>query len=322
MRTYALTIALAAATLAVTAPAASAAAPGVSTGGAAVTPSTATFTGSVDPNGHAATYWFEYGTTAAFGARTASMTAGSGDGAVTAAGSAAGLAANTVYSYRLVARSSDGTTHGARRTVRTQRAPLGLSLNAAPNPVPFGSAATLAGILTGTGNGGRQVQILQNPFPYSAGFTPVAAPVVTNAAGGFALPIAPPAVTTQYQARLTTSPGTASAILTLPVAVRVTTHVRVGSRGPGGVRVVRFSGSILPARDGAQFAVQRRSGTRWVTVGGSITRHAGTTRSAYQLHVRVRHSGTYRVYVRIVDGNLVSGTGRDVPIRLRAASGA
>ncbi len=42
--------------------------------------------------------------------------------------------------------------------------------------MPFGSPATLAGILTGTGNGGRQVQILQNPFPYTAGFTPSARP--------------------------------------------------------------------------------------------------------------------------------------------------
>ncbi len=138
---------------------------------------------------------------------------------------------------------------------------------------------------------------------------------MTNAAGGFALPIAPPAVTTQYRARLATSPGTASAILTLPVAVRVTRTSRSATAADG-VRVVRFSGSILPARDGAQFAVQRRSGTRWVTVGA---RSPGTRarRVRYELHVRVRHSGTYRVYVRIVDGNLVSATGREVPIRLR-----
>jgi hypothetical protein len=31
----------------------------------------------------------------------------------------------------------------------------------------------------------------------------------------------------------------------------------------------------------------------------------------------VRHSGTYRVYVRITDGNLATATGREVTIRLR-----
>src|SRR3954469_14237151 len=142
MRTHALTFAAALAVVAVAAPAASAAAPAVSTGGAAVTPSTATFTGSVDPNGHPTTYWFEYGLTASYGSRTTSLGAGSGTSAVTAAGSAAGLPANTVISYRLVARNSDGTARGGRRTVRTQRAPPGPAPNARPNPGAAGSPAT------------------------------------------------------------------------------------------------------------------------------------------------------------------------------------
>jgi hypothetical protein len=320
MRTRVLSPAIAAIALAVAPAAASAAAPGVTTGGAAVTPSTATFTGRVAPNGRATTYWFEYGRTTALGSRTQPTGAGSGDGAVTAAGSAAGLAANTRYHYRLVARNADGTTRGARRTVRTRRAPLGLSLNAAPNPVPYGSPLTLAGILAGTGHAGRQVQILQNPFPYTGGFTPVGAPVVTNAAGGFAMALPPVTVTTQYRARLTSSPNVTSPVLTVPAAVRVSTITDVGRRRSDGVRPVRFHGSIRPARDGAQFAVQRRRGDRWVTVGGSITRHASPTRSSYGLTVRVRHSGTYRVFVRVVDGNLTSATGREVSIRLRPVS--
>ena len=52
-------------------------------------------------------------------------------------------------------------------------------------------------------------------------------------------------------------------------------------------------------------------------MGGSITRHASASASRYELRVRVRHSGTYRVYVRITDGNLASATGREVAIRLR-----
>jgi hypothetical protein len=316
-----LTLALVAAALACTAQAASAARPAVVTGGAAVSPSTATFTGTVDPQGLRTTYWFEYGTTSALGARSSSANAGAGGSAVTAAASVGNLTADTVYHYRLVARNRDGTTRGARRTVRTQRAPLGLSLSAAPNPVPFGTAVTLGGILTGSGNAGRQVQIFQNPFPYTAGFTPVGSPVVTNAQGGFALAIAPPALTTQFRARLTGDPDVASPILTLPVAVRVSTGVDIGRRRSDGVRLVRFAGRIRPARDGAQFAVQRlsRDGTRWVTVAGGITRSDSAEASRYARRVRVRHSGTYRVYVRIVDGNLTSATGREIAIRLRRA---
>jgi hypothetical protein len=315
-RRLSLPILLAAAALALHATAASAAAPAVTTGGAAVTPSTATFTGTVDPQGRATTYWFEYGPTSAFGARTANAAAGSGDSRVTAAGAAANLAANTVVHYRLVARNRDGTRRGARRTVRTQRAPLGLSLAAAPNPVPFGSAATLGGVLAGTGNAGRQVQLLQNPFPYTTGFTPIGAPVTTTPDGTFALPLGALPVTTQFRARLVGS-AVASEPLLVPVAVRVSTDAQVGRRQSDGIREVRFAGRIRPARDGAQFAIQRKRGDRWITVSGGITRHDEAGSSRYAKRVRVRHSGTYRVYVRIVDGNLVSGTGRDVSIRLR-----
>ena len=315
-----LTLAAATVALACTAPVASAARPAVVTGGAAVSPSTATFTGTVDPQGLRTTYWFEYGTTTAFGAQTPSANAGAGNSAVTAAGSVGNLAADTVYYYRLVARNRDGTTRGSRRSVRTQRAPLGLSLSAAPNPVPFGTAVTLGGILTGSGNAGRQVQIYQNPFPYTAGFTPVGSPVVTNAQGGFALAVAPPALTTQFRARLTGDPSVESAILTLPVAIRVSTGVDIGRRRSDGVRLVRFAGRIRPARDGAQFAIQRlsRSGTQWVTVAGGITHADSAEASRYSRRVRVRHSGTYRVYVRIVDGNLTSASGREVAIKLRS----
>jgi hypothetical protein len=309
-------LALATLLLACTAPVASAAAPNVVTGGAAVSPTTATFTGTVDAEGHPSTYWFEYGTTAAFGAQSPTSSAGSSGGPVTAAGSVAGLAADTVYHYRLVARNSDGTTRGARRTVRTQRAPLGLSLSAAPNPVPFGSPATIGGVLTGTGNAGRQIQILQNPFPYTAGFTPIGAPVPTTAGGTFALAIGPLPITTQFRARVLGSSVT-SAILNVPVAAKVGTVTDIGARRSDGVRLVRFAGSIQPARDGAQFAVQRRKGNGWVTVAGGISRHHDANSSRYTKSVRVRHSGTYRVFVRIVDGNLASATGREVAIKLK-----
>ena len=313
-----LPIAIATAVLACTAQAASAAAPAVTTGGAAVTPSTATFTGSVDPQGLSTTYWFEYGTTSAYGSRTPTTGAGSGSSRITAAGTAANLAANTVYHYRLVARNRDGTTRGARHTVRTQRAPLGLSLAAAPNPVPFGTAATLGGVLSGTGNAGRQVQVFQNPFPYIAGFTPIGAPVTTTPDGTFAVPIGALPITTQFRARLVADTSIASDILILPVAGKVSTGVQIGHRRADGVRLVRFAGRVHPARNGVQYAVQRKSksGTRWITVAGGITRYYDPESSYYAKRVRVRHSGTYRVFVQIVDGALVSGTGREVTVDL------
>jgi len=311
-------LAVAALALAGSAPAASAAPPAVTTGGAAVTPSTATFTGTVDPQGRSTTYWFEYGTTSRLGARTEVVRAGSGTSRVTAAGTAVNLAANTRYHYRLVARNADGTRRGARRTVRTQRAPLGLSLSAAPNPVPYGSQATLGGVLTGTGNANRRIEILANPFPYLTGFTPVAT-VTTTPTGTFALPIGVPTITTQLRARLAADHNLQSNVLVLPVAARVTVGTSVGRRRSDGVRIVRFAGRVRPKRDGARYAIQRRSGSRWVTVAGGTTRHDREEQDAsrYAERVRVRHSGTYRVYVEMDGGRIVSGTSRDVRIKLR-----
>ena len=55
----------------------------------------------------------------------------------------------------------------------------------------------------------------------------------------------------------------------------------------------------------------------WVTIDGSITRSGGATYSGFSKRVRVRRGGNYRVFVSIVDGNLVSGIGRTVTLRTR-----
>src|SRR4051812_23682586 len=97
--------------LAMIAPAAaSAAPPAVTTGGAAqVTITTATLTGTVNPGGVATSYYFQYGTTTAYGSRTPSTGAGGGTANVAAAAQIGGLGPNTKYHYRLVAHSAGGT---------------------------------------------------------------------------------------------------------------------------------------------------------------------------------------------------------------------
>jgi len=69
--------------LAVPALAAAATKPAVSTLGAAkVTITTATLTGKINPNGAPTTFYFQYGTTTAYGSRTPSTAVGSGNSAV------------------------------------------------------------------------------------------------------------------------------------------------------------------------------------------------------------------------------------------------
>ena len=135
--------------------------PAVTTGGTAdLTFNGVTLKGQVDANGATTTYWFEYGTTQLYGAETAHATVtGTAPKAITAA--VAGLAPATRYHYRLVAQNSQGIARGADRTFKTRNQPLGVSLAAYAEPGRAGCRTTLAGQLTGTNNGNRQV-ILQS----------------------------------------------------------------------------------------------------------------------------------------------------------------
>jgi hypothetical protein len=293
-----------------------AARPSVTTGGASsVAQQTATLGGSVNPNGAATTYFFQYGPTIVYGAQTTATPVGAGTKAVAVTAPIAGLAPATKYHFRLVAQNAKGTTAGADHTFTTKRQPLGVTLAATPNPVPLGGGATLAGTLTGTGNVGRPVQLQANPFPYTQGFQPVANTELTNAQGGFSFPLPTIALNTQFRVLMPTNPAVVSPIVPVGVAVRVSTHVRETRSGRG--LLVSFSGTVRPARDGAQFAIQKLHGTKWATIAGSITHHGSTTFSSYAKRVRLRHSGTFRVFVGIADGNYVSNVGREVHIHVR-----
>ena len=288
--------------------------PAAVTGDAAnVTPQSATLLGRVTPNGAETTYIFQYGTTTLYDQATPFASAGAGNAAVAVAAEVGNLAPATRYHYRLVARNRNGTVYGADRTFRTRAQPLGLTLAAIPNPVPFGRPTVLAGTLTGTGNANRQILLQSNPFPYTQGFQPTANVQLTNAQGQFAFPLLSVPLNTQYRVLIPDRPSVASPIVTVGVAVRVSTNVSASRVRTG--RVVRFFGTVRPARPGAQFAVQRRRAGRWVTVAGGITHGARGGFSRYAKRVRIRRGGAYRVFVRIVDGNYVSASSRTVTIR-------
>jgi hypothetical protein len=278
--------------------AAAATAPTASTGGASqVTQTGATLTGTVNPQGSATTYSFEYGTAVTYGARTADVAAGSGTKNVTATAAVSALAPATRYHYRIVARSAAGVARGADRVFTTDKQPLGLTLSATPNPVVFGGGATLSGNLSGTGNAGQAVRFQQNPFPYAGGFQNVGNALVTDAAGNFSLPLLTVPQTTQYRVVLENRPGIVSPILFVPVAVKVVarvSHTRV-KRG----RSVSFSGYIRPARPGAQVAIQKLSHGRWVVVAGTATRTGTPSSARFSKSVRVRTGGHYRVFVNL-----------------------
>jgi hypothetical protein len=127
------------------------AAPGAVTGSArSVTTTSATLTGTVDPNGRATTWYVEYGTSTGYGSRTATRSAGSGTTARNVSASVSGLIPGRVYHYRLVATSDAGTSRGADRSFSTAGPPIvrtGTALEVGP------TSARLTGSLNPQGRG-------------------------------------------------------------------------------------------------------------------------------------------------------------------------
>ncbi len=93
----------------------------VTAGASVVTSSSATLSGSVDPNGgQVEECLLEYGTSTSYGSGVAcSPSPGSGTSAVAVSGAISGLTANTTYHFRITATSTGGTSHGSDAVVQT-----------------------------------------------------------------------------------------------------------------------------------------------------------------------------------------------------------
>ena len=95
-------------------------APNVITGWAAgITDRSAKLNGSINPNGDAATYYFEYGKTISYGSTTTTTDAGSGTGSISVNATLSGLSTGATYHFRLVGMNSAGTTYGKDLTFIT-----------------------------------------------------------------------------------------------------------------------------------------------------------------------------------------------------------
>jgi len=117
--------------------AAAASSPSVTTGGhKSVTQTSAVLLGTVNPNGTATSYFFQWGLTSSYGYVGHVHHAGSGTKAVNVSGNPTSLIPGTVYHYRLVALNKDGGAAGRDRTFKTA---------GPPPPAASTGAATLVG---------------------------------------------------------------------------------------------------------------------------------------------------------------------------------
>jgi sugar lactone lactonase YvrE len=108
---------------------------------------TATLNGTVNGDGKAAKYRFEYGPTEAYGSLTPTQSAGPGEEKVKA--EVSGLTAGAAYHFRLITENEAGTNYGADRELETRPAVEGLATGPVQNLKP--TEATLTGTLSPNG---------------------------------------------------------------------------------------------------------------------------------------------------------------------------
>jgi phosphodiesterase/alkaline phosphatase D-like protein len=143
--------------------------PLVTTGASAdVTTTSATVTGSVNPNELSTTWSVQYGTTTGYGLQTNPVTIAAGTEAQAIAAALTGLRAGTIYHYRVIATNSAGTTVGADQSFTTAgAAPPATS----PPPTASTRSATSVGSTAATLRGGVNPRGVQTSYWFEYGLT-------------------------------------------------------------------------------------------------------------------------------------------------------
>jgi hypothetical protein len=280
-----------------------------------VTATSATLKGHVFPDSSVTTYYyFQYGTTTAYGTQT--PTEGPVNGTdKDVSTDITGLAPSTAYHYRVAATNSDGTTFGDDVTFTTPAATAppaaknAVTIAAAPTTVTFGVATTISGQVSGPNNGGAQVTLEENPYPFTAGFKATTVTTTTNATGGYTLNLVPIA-NARYRVSVKTSPPVTSPEVLVNVKVKVS--LRLSDSTPSKGQRVNFTGTVLPGHNGKVVQIQRRTSTGgWRTVARATlvatTPVNGVARSKFAKRIRVTRKGTYRARFAPADGDHVTG---------------
>jgi hypothetical protein len=185
-----------------------------------------------------------------------------------------------------------------------------LTITSSHSTVTYGKSVVISGHLTSSPNAGQQITLQQNPFPFT-GFSRVAN-ATTDAAGNYAFTVKP-TVITRYR-----TVGKGKNAPTSPeqlVNVRLRVGLRVGDTTPARGKRVRFSGTVLPAKNGRAVAIQRRTSSGWKTVATTTLVDAGNGASKYSRRVKIRRSGRYRAKVP-GDASIKSGKSRRIRIRV------
>ena len=270
-----------------------AAAPTATTGTAQqVQFASATVTGTVNPNGSATTYYFEYGPTAAYGMQTSATSAGAGTADVAVHQPLSGLAPSTTYHYRLVAVSAGGTVVGGDLTFTTSKPPA---------PAVVTTAATNVSTTTALAKGTVNPEGIATTYYFQYG---------TTSGYGHSTAMRP------------AGSGTSSTLVSQSLSgltARTTYHYRVVAVSAGGTVVggdLTFTTAKTPAPT-ASTGMASAVSTTTATLNGSVNPHGvatsyyfqyGTKSPTTRTPVASAGAGTATVAVRAPLTRLAPGT--------------
>jgi hypothetical protein len=310
--------------------------------------------GSINPNGEATTYYFQYGPTLAYGSQTTTENLAAGTSKDPVSQLVSGVLPG--YHYRLVASNAKGTANGhdhvyvIKKSTSTTKAKsptskkptLAFTVSKPPaEGQVVGSSLTITGTLTGPGATGHQIVLQASPYPSSAVFTNVGAPVTVNATGRFSFFVAHLTRSTRYRVATVGLAPIYSQVITALATVRVTLHVRT-ARSAG---LVRLYGTVSPAVTGATvfFQVQeppkphtnnvpakppknqkaeekaeekaeQAETPKYATEFSVPVKRATKTFSRFSIVEAIRKTGLYRAYVEVPKGPLASSHSSNIEL--------
>jgi hypothetical protein len=310
--------------------------PHFGTGGVShISGTTAELEGSVNTEGLATTYFFEYGPTVAYGLKSKEVAVPipNPPKVVKVGQTVTGLLPG--YHYRIVGRYTrngkvEGPVNGTDRSFTGGKAGK-LKFVVAKGreeqiSSTYGSLLSLTGSLIGLGNAGKPLSLQATPFPFTASFTTLSGTVVSTRTGSFTFKVAKITQNTEFRFVALDPRPVYSPIVLVHVTPRITLHVRSAGR----TGVYRIYGTVAPARPGAGVVVQqllpqkaqsKRSGPRPHSVGTTSLKRATATLSRYSVIVNLSGTFRYRVFVRLPKGSLESGNSANVLIRAPKATG-
>ena len=266
-------------------------------------PTTATVTGTVNPNGASTSWYFEYGASTSYGSKTASTNAGSGTTNANVSSPLSGLLPGTTYHYRVVAANSSGTTPGADGIFTTVAAPgvaasaptgvsaTGVTLNGSVNPNGRGTTWFFE---YGTSGGYGSRTPVQNAGT-SIGAVPVSAAIAslrTGATYHYRLVASSDAGTSR-------SPDQTVALVSVPSVV-------TNPAGSIGTSTARLNGSVNPAGQSTTYYFEYGTTTEYGAKTAAAS--AGSSNSARSVSASISSLAPATTYhFRLVASN-ASGT--------------